>query len=312
MASQYDRKFPTTGYWIFYCNTRLWRGDEWLALGDDHLWYKVSDHHRSEMVAGQKGVIRFNSRKATRNDRGLEVGIYAIVEVLGPVEFRPDSDLRHYGSSTELPKPTWRVPLRITSNLLENPILARALPAKPEFDNIRRGLQTASLALSESAFHHVLTLAGVDPDETEADLSALSPEELANTPLGVRRLEVLGRDDPKRQSRLSRYIERGTIGKTIKRELGGRCQFCEGLGAQPICFLKKGGGPYSEAHHVVPVSQMAPGSLGRANIIVLCPNHHRQAHYGDVTYRDRGEYWIFEIDGQPIKIVKPPVSLYGK
>lgn len=314
MATPYVRKHPTTGFWVFYCNTSLWRGDEWLALGEERIWYKVSDHHRNEMRAGQRGVIRFSKRAGSVTSRRppLEVGIYALVEVLGPAEFRADDDLRHYGRNTELPAPTWRAPLRILENLVERPVLARTLPTDADFGPIQKGQQTASVAIVERAYRQIEALAGTATALTFETASALSDQELADRPDGLAWLEKCGRENPERQSRLSRYIERGAIGQKIKRERGGRCQFCEAMGRDPVCFMARSGKPYAEAHHVVPVSEMKDGSLGRANIVILCPNHHRQAHYGDIQYKDQGSYWIFTIDGRPLKIEKSLASPVGR
>lgn len=305
--SGYERKHPTTGFWVFYCNTQQWRGDEWLAKGHEKLWYKVSKHHRDEMAPGQRGVIRFAERRgnARLGRKAIEVGVYALVEVLGPSEFRSDPDDGFYAPGIELPKAAWRVPLRIVANLIKAPILVSALPDSAAFKPIRVGRQMSSIAIEETAYRHVEALAGHEPITINADIATKSESELADIPEGLRELEERGRKDPKRQARLSYTIERGSIGQKIKREREGRCQFCEALDLPAVAFLKKDGIPYAEAHHVVPVGAMAPGSLGRANIVVLCPNHHRQAHYGNVASKDRGTYWIFTIDSRPIKILKP-------
>lgn len=305
--SGYERKHPTTGFWVFYCNTQQWRGDEWLARGHEKLWYKVSKHHRDEMAPGQRGVIRFAKRRgnARLGRKAIEVGVYALVEVLGPSEFRPDPDDGFYAPGIELPKAAWRVQLRIVANLVEAPILVSALPDSAAFKPIRVGRQMSSIAIAETAYRYIETLAGHEPVRVDADIARQSESELAGTPEGLRELEERGRKDPERQARLSLTIERGAVGRKVKREREGRCQFCEALGLPTVAFHKKNGTPYAEAHHVVPVSAMVPGSLDRANIVVLCPNHHRQAHYGDVTSKDWGTYWIFTIDSRSIKILKP-------
>ena len=53
----------------------------------------------------------------------------------------------------------------------------------------------------------------------------------------------------------------------------GKCEFCGKKG-----FLMANGKRYIEAHHIIALS-----SEGRdvvENVIALCPDHHRQAHYG--------------------------------
>jgi 5-methylcytosine-specific restriction endonuclease McrA len=310
-VATYERKHPTTGFWVFYCNTTKWRGHEWLAEGHETLWYKASTHHRFDMASGQRGVIRFAKRPgAIRSGRKpIEVGVYALVEVLGPCEFLPDPDRTFYAADTELPKAAWRVPLRIVANLLKAPVLVASLPDEERFQPIRIAQQTASVAITEDAYRYIEELSGFIAVPTSEDqLSGLPEKDLANSVEGLRKLEELGQQDPKRQKRLSVYIERGSIGRKIKKKLGGQCQFCQALGMPTVAFRKKDGEPYSEAHHVVPVSAMIPGSLGRANIIVLCANHHRQAHFGCVAPVDHGSHWIFTVEGTSFKIEKPVVG----
>lgn len=70
-------------------------------------------------------------------------------------------------------------------------------------------------------------------------------------------------------------------------------------------FEKPNGEPYSEAHHVIPVTNLARGSLGHQNIMVLCPNHHRQAHYGDFAVEHDGpDHWIVRIGQKRLRLDK--------
>lgn len=54
----------------------------------------------------------------------------------------------------------------------------------------------------------------------------------------------------------------------------GKCEFCGVDG-----FLKYDGKVYLETHHVVPLSEGGPDKVG--NVIALCPNHHREAHFSN-------------------------------
>lgn len=57
------------------------------------------------------------------------------------------------------------------------------------------------------------------------------------------------------------------------RRANGRCEYCGEPG-----FTLCNGSIYLETHHVVSLSNGGPDSV--ANVVGLCPNHHRQAHYG--------------------------------
>ncbi|WP_442865011.1 HNH endonuclease [Bosea sp. NBC_00550] len=93
------------------------------------------------------------------------------------------------------------------------------------------------------------------------------------------------------------------MGDKVKVARGHRCQICEATGLHPHTFAKRDGSRYAEAHHVQPVSKLIAGSLGEQNIMVLCPNHHRQAHYGDfeVVEENAGD-WNVSIDGVRLSI----------
>jgi 5-methylcytosine-specific restriction protein A len=58
----------------------------------------------------------------------------------------------------------------------------------------------------------------------------------------------------------------------IKRS-NGRCEYCGSPG-----FLMANGDRYIEAHHVIALSQQGPDTP--QNVIALCPDHHREAHFG--------------------------------
>ena len=62
----------------------------------------------------------------------------------------------------------------------------------------------------------------------------------------------------------------------------GRCQFCGAAGFQLL-----NGSVFLETHHVIPLAEGGLDSVG--NVVALCPNHHREAHYGGESeaIRDR-------------------------
>ena len=309
--ASYVRKYPTTGYWLFVCNTNYWNADAWLELGSQELLYKISKHHARDMVAGQLGLLRLNKDRRSRATRGArpahEAGIYAVVELTGQPVLRSDPDPRGYNLESDADEVAWRVPVRIIANLLKNPVLSSNLPADDAFRHIHLPLNTSTLALGQWAFEFILAVAGI-PSPSDASKLTADPETLANSIAGIRLLEKqAGNDTPKLGERKSHYIERGTVGRAVKRLRQGRCQLCEAMGREPIAFLDRKGRPYSEAHHVIPVSSLQAGALSYLNIMVLCPNHHRQAHLGLFSVvEDKSSSWVLSVDGVPIEIEKPP------
>lgn len=83
---------------------------------------------------------------------------------------------------------------------------------------------------------------------------------------------------PERISKLvSETIRKDTrIINTLKKAANFKCQF-------PCCgqrILKRNGGYYIEVAHIKPVSKNGRSILG--NLIVLCPNHHKEFDHGDL------------------------------
>lgn len=107
---------------------------------------------------------------------------------------------------------------------------------------------------------------------------------------------------PAVRERISKSIERGSIGARLKRANGFRCQICDALGLAALGFLKPDGEHYVEAHHATPVAELEIGSLSATNIMIVCPNHHRQMHYGSVTIERTLAEFIITLDGNDITI----------
>ena len=71
--------------------------------------------------------------------------------------------------------------------------------------------------------------------------------------------------------------------KAAKRRAGdGRCELCMKEG-----FRTAGGGFYLEGHHVIPLN--CGGLDDERNVVAICPDDHRRAHYGEDRHelRDR-------------------------
>lgn len=69
------------------------------------------------------------------------------------------------------------------------------------------------------------------------------------------------------------YVRSRELRDAALRRAQGRCELCNRLG-----FETNSGGLYLETHHVIPLSE--DGADHEENIVALCPNDHREAHYG--------------------------------
>ena len=82
------------------------------------------------------------------------------------------------------------------------------------------------------------------------------------------------RRPPERQERSgTTFIRDQRIRLAALIRAGGKCEFCGTEG-----FRTAGGDIYLETHHIVPLSEGGPDHI--SNVVALCPNHHREAHYG--------------------------------
>lgn len=153
-----------------------------------------------------------------------------------------------------------------------------------------------ALLVGESEIEDAKGLGGIDP----ADALVLA------SPVDEKALETLRQKyasaSPLIKAKLSHHVERGGVGAKVKSVRGFRCQICEALGVESLGFEKRSGGRYVEAHHVMPVSELVQGSLGPQNVIAVCPNHHRQIHYGKVIVTEREHEFVLLLDGMVLTV----------
>jgi 5-methylcytosine-specific restriction enzyme A len=145
----------------------------------------------------------------------------------------------------------------------------------------------------------------IELDETEQTQNILSVNN-ADTLENILKLEKKMLNlKPRVRERISVFIERGSISSKIKKLTGFKCLICEKLGQNPFSFQKTNGEYYIETHHVEPVANLKKGSLGVANLLTLCANHHRQMHYGNVqTIENTDEYFKFRFDDKELIVNK--------
>lgn len=112
---------------------------------------------------------------------------------------------------------------------------------------------------------------GFDP---QAELSIRIPAKPAPIPELPNKVERKGTATFERDSEVVKAAKR--------RAADGRCELCEKEG-----FRTPGGGFYLEGHHVIPLN--CGGLDDVRNVVAICPDDHRRAHYGEDRHvlRDR-------------------------
>lgn len=97
-------------------------------------------------------------------------------------------------------------------------------------------------------------------------------------------LPSLGNELPGRGKYAATYYLRD---EKVRREVliraNGKCEHCGAEG-----FRKPDGKFYVEAHHIISLAKQGPDTL--VNVIALCANHHRQAHFGEDWEQLEGEF----------------------
>lgn len=79
---------------------------------------------------------------------------------------------------------------------------------------------------------------------------------------------------PGQQIRTStRYKRDPLVRAFVCQRAKGKCEFCGNLG-----FLMRDGQRYLETHHIIRLASQGPDTVG--NVIALCANDHREAHFG--------------------------------
>jgi hypothetical protein len=83
-----------------------------------------------------------------------------------------------------------------------------------------------------------------------------------------------GNDDPEYRKRMAgAYVRDPLVRRKVLKRANGRCEFCGQTG-----FLNRSGEPYLETHHVISLAEQGVDRV--TNVIALCPNDHRRAHFG--------------------------------
>jgi 5-methylcytosine-specific restriction protein A len=78
------------------------------------------------------------------------------------------------------------------------------------------------------------------------------------------------------------FIRDSLVRRRALNRANGKCEWCNERG-----FVMADGSIYLETHHVVPLGEGGPDVDG--NVAALCPNHHREVHYGKTRTEMRQE-----------------------
>jgi len=148
----------------------------------------------------------------------------------------------------------------------------------PKPDRLQVNLRPGWLPVTREIASMWLAKEDLTPDEAHTDLPLLELLRQLN--------EHMAGVSPKRRKALMELMIRrdSRLIRVLKQTAEFRCQF-PGCGVR---IRKKDGGHYTEVAHIEPVSRGGKSVLG--NLVVLCPNHHKEFDYGhrEIAEQDEG------------------------
>lgn len=249
-----------TGYWLSKASSTPDGEQQRIAVP---AWISVASGHL---------VVRATAGKSSSSTAAIDVWYVGEVSIQSQSE---DHDRSHDSTA-------WLIRL--------SPELLVGFERLTSIENPASANSTAEwIAIDESAFRSILDGIGISADDLVFPLPGwgdIKTRRRASAVLQVGASMV--------RERISRYVERGPVGDLVKAANRYHCQICVELGLSGLGFPRIGDVPFVEAHHVVPVSSLEEDVLGPSNVIAVCPNHHRQLHFGGVVATDEGDSFRFD------------------
>lgn len=135
-----------------------------------------------------------------------------------------------------------------------------------DFDAIEKALENLEGKSNRSAWEFVRET--VPATELIQRLTRVSLTTLSDA------IDDIGTDCPERLvASVTTYARDPKIRRAVKIRAKGKCEFCGEPG-----FTGWDGAPYLECHHVIALAN--DGADRMTNVIALCANDHREAHFG--------------------------------
>jgi 5-methylcytosine-specific restriction endonuclease McrA len=152
-------------------------------------------------------------------------------------------------------------------------------------DNLR--IRRNKLVLSVAEYYNALEFLSDKEDEEKVirdSITVNAAEKEIEYEHLAQQIEALNESyrnaQPRKRITISEQIARpNMISNYVKKLQNFKCQICNEEG-----FLQNNGKRYAEAHHIVELHKLIPGSFCSDNIIVVCANCHRKLHYANVSY----------------------------
>ena len=230
-------------------------------------------------------MIRVGNDKRTKillgSKKRLEPGIYAIVKVLSKVLPQKKNAAEYWVNPQEINLNKKIVKIKYLKASLQQPVriqdLKKIKGIKDKY--IIKGFQATSMPLEESSFNKIFEKFGESDESPTADL-----DELGKKTSKIKKLYKTGKRTrkPKGQKQPERVVREGSptykrdpaIKAFVLNEAKGICEACD----KAAPFIGSDHEPFLEVHHLILLADGGPDTVD--NAVALCPNCHRQLHYG--------------------------------
>ncbi|MBX3625033.1 MAG: HNH endonuclease [Rhizobacter sp.] len=132
---------------------------------------------------------------------------------------------------------------------------------------IARGLESLRGLGNRAAWKHVTKSLGSDELYRRIAQARLASNHRSA-------IDDLGSDTPERRTTTTSTFQRDeAVRRRVLEIAQGCCEYCRKPG-----FLKADGTRYVETHHIIALA--SDGADKVSNVVALCANHHREAHFG--------------------------------
>jgi len=128
------------------------------------------------------------------------------------------------------------------------------------------------------------TLVPITEKETYQPETDSGPNETRSEILSeVRSLLSQGSTAPRKGTFQPReyFLRSALLRKYVRIRANGQCEYCQ----RPAPFATPNNMPFLEIHHILRLADYGPDAP--TNVVALCPNCHREAHYGANAHRIR-------------------------
>ncbi len=225
--------------------------------------YHFPKRYRNQLKQGDMFIYYQGDRSKRENRYYFGCGVIGSIEVSNNGE-------EYYAEIIEGVPFQRKVPIYISSGGFYESLGYETIRNQPEpawRNSIRK--------LSDYAFHTILDIGGVTVDQLD-DISEIESQTESLVTLKLLNERYIQYSPARRLRLVNAHIDRGcSVTRSLKSILGSKCQICGEAG-----FEKRNGEKYIEAHHITQVALNAENSLCSDNVILLCPNCHKELHFG--------------------------------